>query len=212
MKKKLKQSAIGKIPKDWKVTKLGEIALDFISGGTPSTKNAGYWDGNIPWMTSAHIEGKSVCNGMKYITEEGLNNSATKIIPKNSILVTSRVGIGKIAINLVDIAISQDLTGIVLNAKHVDVDFLYWLLSNYTVRLKTMAQGSTIKGLLRKELEKFEIPLPSFPEQRKIAEILSTVDEAIEKVDEAIEKTERLKNGLMQELLTKGIGHKEFKD
>jgi type I restriction enzyme S subunit len=201
-KKKFKNSEIGMIPKEWKVVELGKVAQDFISGGTPLTKNVGYWDGNIPWMTSANIKGKSICNGIKYITEDGLNNSATNIVPKNSILVASRVGIGKIAINLVDIAISQDLTGIVLNTRQIDVDFLYWLLSNYAARLKTMAQGSTIKGLLRNELEKFKIPLPPLSEQQKIAEILDTVDEAIEKVDGAIKKTERLKKGLMQELLT----------
>ena len=108
--------------------------------------------------------------------------------------------------------ISQDLTGVVLDHKKVNVDFIYWLLSNHTSKLKSLAQGSTIKRLFRKEIENLKLPLPPLPEQHRIAEILTTADTAIRKVDDAIAKTERLKRGLMQELLTKGIGHEEFKD
>jgi type I restriction enzyme S subunit len=79
-------------------------------------------------------------------------------------------------------------------------------------QLKKRVHGSTMKHFKRSELKTTYIPLPPLPEQRKIAEILSTVDKAIQKVDEAIAKTERLKKGLMQELLTKGIGHEKFKD
>lgn len=189
-----------------------DISFGFISGGTPSTKNLTYWDGDIPWMTSAHINGRAVTQGVKYITEEGLKNSATNVVPKNNILIATRVGIGKVAVNLVDMTISQDLTGVVLDHKKADVNFVYWLLSTYTTKLKSLAQGSTIKGLLRKEIENLKLPLPPLPEQRCIAEILTTADTAIRKVDDAIAKTERLKRGLMQELLTKGIGHEEFKD
>jgi type I restriction enzyme S subunit len=78
--------------------------------------------------------------------------------------------------------------------------------------VQLLKAGSTLSHLYQKDLVNFEFPLPPLEEQQKIAEILSTVDKAIDKVDEAIAKTERLKKGLMQELLTKGIGHTEFKD
>jgi type I restriction enzyme S subunit len=203
---------LGPMPESWEAVRLKDISFGFISGGTPSTKNLTYWDGDIPWMTSAHINGRAVTQGVKYITEEGLKNSATNVVPKNNILIATRVGIGKVAVNLVDMTISQDLTGVVLDHKKADVNFVYWLLSTYTTKLKSLAQGSTIKGLLRKEIENLKLPLPPLPEQRCIAEILTTADTAIRKVDDAIAKTERLKRGLMQELLTKGIGHEEFKD
>jgi type I restriction enzyme S subunit len=79
-------------------------------------------------------------------------------------------------------------------------------------KFESISAGSTFKAIRKNDLDRLEILLPPLPEQKKIAEILTTVDQGIEKVDEAIKKTQRLKNGLMQELLTKGIGHKEFKD
>ena len=212
VEEKYSKIPIGDISEGWEVIRLKDVSLGFVSGGTPSTKNPAYWDGDISWMTSAHINGRTVTQGVKCITEDGLKNSATNIVPKNNILITTRVGIGKVAVNLVDMTISQDLTGVVLDHKKVNVDFIYWLLSNHTSKLKSLAQGSTIKRLFRKEIENLKLPLPPLPEQHRIAEILTTADTAIRKVDDAVAKTERLKRGLMQELLTKGIGHEEFKD
>jgi type I restriction enzyme S subunit len=200
--KEFKDTEVGRIPKEWKIVKLEEVSLNFINGGTPSTKNPAYWNGSIPWMTSAHINGRIITQGMRYITKKGLRNSATKVVPKNSILIATRVGIGKVAINLIDIAISQDLTGMVVNQRKINVDFAYWSLSNYSIKLRALAQGSTIKGLLRKEIEKLKIPLPPLPEQKKIAEILSTVDKRLELLKKKKEKLERVKKGLMNDLLT----------
>ena len=112
-----KQTPIGKTPKGWQIALLKDVSEDFIGGGTPSTSNPEYWNGNIAWMTSAHINGKIVKIGQKYITEKGLENSATHVIPRNNLLVATRVGIGKVAINEIDIAISQDLTGVKINKK-----------------------------------------------------------------------------------------------
>jgi type I restriction enzyme S subunit len=209
-----KQTEIGRIPEEWEVVKLEDIITKFISGGTPSTKNPSYWNGEIPWITSTYINGFYVNSGEKYISKAGLENSATNIVPKDNILIATRVGIGKVAVNLIDIAISQDLTGAVVRKDKVYPNFLCWSFLSPKVRngLQSFVRGTTIKGIARSELVKIQLPLPPLPEQKKIAEILSTVDKAIEKVDEAIEKTQRLKKGLMQELLTKGIGHKEFKD
>ncbi|HEC92546.1 MAG TPA: restriction endonuclease subunit S, partial [Candidatus Atribacteria bacterium] len=90
--------------------------------------------------------------------------------------------------------------------------FLFYLLKLKEHFLKGQTKGTGIPHVDKNVLKSLILPLPPLPEQQKIAEILSTVDNAIQKVDEAIAKTERLKKGLMQELLTKGIGHKEFKD
>ncbi|MHA1310213.1 MAG: restriction endonuclease subunit S [Candidatus Helarchaeota archaeon] len=206
-----KKTEIGYIPKDWKIIKLKDISMEFIGGGTPSTSNPEYWDGNIPWMTSTILTKMIINEGMRNITEYGLKNSSTNIVPKGSILIATRVGIGKVGIAGIDIAINQDLTGIVLNSKQVTTEYLYWFLLNHSMRFKALSQGTTIKGLTRSFLKNIKIILPPIFEQQKIAEILSTVDEAIQKVEMAIYKTEKLKRGLMQELLTKGIGHSQFK-
>lgn len=191
--KEFKKTDSGVIPKTWELKKLEEISVEFVSGGTPSTSKDEYWNGDIPWMTSAFITEREVKTGQRFITNEGLKKSATKIVPKNNLLVATRVGIGKAAVNRIDIAISQDLTGIILDNNKAIPDFIYWHIVNSGKRLKSMAQGSTIKGILREDLQKISIPLPPLPEQQKIAEILSSVDKRIETLKKEKKGSRRLK-------------------
>ena len=200
--KEFKDSEIGRIPKEWRVIKLDDLSLNLIGGGTPSTSNPAFWDGTIPWMTSAYINRRLVTKGQRNITEEGLKNSATNLIPKENLLITTRVGIGKVAINVIDMAISQDLTGIIVDKTKSTPDFLYWFFISIENKLKGLAQGSTIKGILREELGRLKVTLPSLSEQQKIAEILTTVDLKIEIEEKRRERLERIKKGLMEELLT----------
>ena len=200
--KEFKDSEIGRIPKEWRVIKLDDLSLNLIGGGTPSTSNPAFWDGTIPWMTSAYINRRLVTKGQRNITEEGLKNSATNLIPKENLLITTRVGIGKVAINVIDMAISQDLTGIIVDKTKSTPDFLYWFFISIENKLKGLAQGSTIKGILREELGRLKVTLPSLSEQQKIAEILTTVDLKIEIEEKRKERLERIKKWLMEELLT----------
>jgi type I restriction enzyme S subunit len=209
---RLKESRVGKIPQDWDIAKLSDVSVDLVGGGTPSTLVPDYWGGDIAWMTSAYINGKTVMSGQKYITKNGLENSATNIVPKDNLLVATRVGIGKAAVNKIDIAISQDLTGVIVDKNKVLPEFLYWCIISNEKRLKSFAQGSTIKGILREDLGRLPILRLSLPEQRAIVGVLGVVDLAVAKAGEVIAKTERLKKGLMQTLLARGIGRKEYKD
>jgi type I restriction enzyme S subunit len=200
--KDYRQTPIGTIPREWEVARLQDVAFDFIGGGTPSTSNPDYWNGDTPWMTSAHIDGRVITSGQKHITKEGLENSATNLIPRDNLLVATRVGIGKAAINKIDIAISQDLTGVIVNKDKSHPDFLYWVIINSERRLRSIAQGSTIKGILREELGRLLIPRPSLPEQQEIAETLSTVDKKLELRRNRKAKLEKAKKGLMTLLLS----------
>ena len=206
-----KKTELGVIPEEWEVVKLSDVCSEALSGGTPSTSKISYWGGDIPWMTSSNISNMYIINGQKCITEEGLNNSASKVIPKNNLIVATRVGLGKVAINLIDVSISQDLTGLIIYKKKADYIFLYWILKLYESKIIAYAQGTTIKGILKTDLLNIKLPLPPLSYQQKIASILSKVDEQIEQTEQIIEKTEILKKGLMQKLLTKGMGHTEFK-
>lgn len=212
MIKKDKKNSVSEYPNEWQVVSLGMVSLNFLGGGTPSTSNPVYWNGDIPWMTSAHINGKEIKTGQKHISKKGLENSASNIIPKNNLLVATRVGIGKATLNEIDVAISQDLTGVIVDKNKAIPSFLYWALIKNESRLKALAQGSTIKGILKDELARFNFPLPPLSEQQRIAEVLSCVDDVIQIVDKSIAKTERLKKGLMNKLLTEGIGHVELKE
>ena len=151
---------IGEVPEDWVVVRLGDIADHLIGGGTPSTSNPDYWNGEIAWMTSAHINGRLVTAGQRYITDIGLKKSSTNLIQKGNLLVATRVGIGKAAINSVDVAISQDLTGVIIKKDKASEDYIYWFLLNNSNKLKSLAQGSTIKGILKDDLAKLKLPLP----------------------------------------------------
>ncbi|HLB69412.1 MAG TPA: restriction endonuclease subunit S [Candidatus Methanoperedens sp.] len=205
---RFKESEVGRVPEEWEVVRLGDVADDFVGGGTPSTTNPDYWNGKIAWMTSSHINGRIVNSGQRLITEKGLKESSTHLIPKDNLLVATRVGIGKAAINSIDVAISQDLTGVIIKKDKVNADYIYWVLLANLNKLKSLAQGSTIKGILKDDLANLKIPLPPLPEQRRIAEILSAVDRKLELERRRKEKLSRVKKGLMNELLT---GRKRLK-
>jgi len=211
---KLVKTSFGKyeeIPEEWESVQIKDLSKDLISGGTPSTENEDYWNGSIPWIRSAWMTEKLISSGERTISDKGLEKSAANIVPKNNVIVATRVSLGNVAINKIDIAINQDLTGIILDKSKTTEDFFYWFLNKNSSELTILAQGSTIQGIVRNDLEKFKVLLPPLPEQKQIASILSNVDDTLQKTNQIIEQTQRLKKGMMQKLLTRGIGHKKFK-
>ncbi len=126
-------------------------------------------------------------------------------------MISVRAPVGELNIAPYKCCIGRGLASIKSKENSFD-KFIFYILLQTRNQLKSFSQGSTFNSINKDVLSNFEIPLPPLPEQRRIAEILSTVDDAIRKTDEVIEKAERLKKGLMQDLLTKGIGHTEFKE
>ncbi|WP_319482894.1 restriction endonuclease subunit S [uncultured Draconibacterium sp.] len=190
---------------------LGEL-IDKIEGGaTPSKDIDDYWDGDVPWATVKDLKGTIINDTIDYISQKGLENSSTKLIPAWTLVVSTRMALGKAVFFKKDVAINQDLKALYLNGK-LDKFFLFhWFYANAEIILG-MGSGSTVKGIRLEVLKALKIPLPPLPEQQKIAKILSTVDDKIDVIDQQINETQELKKGLMQRLLTKGIGHTEFKD
>ncbi len=168
----------------WPEYRLSHLTERFISGSTPSTKIEEYWQGDIPWITGADFLDGEVAIGRRYINKSAVNNSATNIVPKGSILMVSRTGVGKIAIAPADVAISQDITGIVpksgLSAKYV----LSAIRDKMAIILAAQ-RGATIKGVTRKDIEILPIPLAPPSEQRRIVEILDQADALRKKRAEA---------------------------
>jgi type I restriction enzyme S subunit len=212
-----KDTEIGRIPKDWEVAKITKL-FDLYKGTTPSTKIKEYWNGSIPFVTPTDITKINDANGIyletteNYITEKGLKSKGLKLVPKDSILFTSRATIGYLAINKTEVAINQGIISLIPKQANADVTFFCYFLQRLKNLFENLAGGSTYKEISMSTFVNVNIAIPPLSEQQKIAEILSTVDEAIQRINGIIVKTERLKKGLMQELLTKGIGHKEFKD
>jgi len=204
--KEYKDTEIGKIPKTWKIARIQDIIVKTIGGGTPSTKNPRYWNGNIPWITSVGIPEDSIyiSKGERFITEEGLKNSTSNIVPKQNVIVATRVGLGKAGVNVIDIAINQDLTGLVVNKEYIVPEYLaYYLRTPRIVRfIMSAARGTTIKGITQKTLLSIKMPLPSPEEQKRIVKILMIIDEKLRLESQRRERLVRIKKGLMDLLLT----------
>ena len=183
----------------WPVHQLSVLADRFISGGTPDTKVPDYWNGDIPWITGADFTGDGITIGRRYINSTAISVSATNIVPKGSILMVTRTGVGKIAIAPVDIAISQDITGIVLK-QGVEAKYVLSAIVSKMSQLLAVQRGATIKGITRDDVKRLDIPLPPPSEQRRIVEILDQADHLRKLRDEADKKAERILPALFNKM------------
>ena len=184
---------------DWENKKLEEIAK-FIGGGTPSKNVDAYWKGNLPWISSSDIEEQHILRVSitRHISEAGAKSSATKLIPKGSLLMVTRVGVGKVAIAPIDLYASQDFTALLdLQANNV---FLAYQFLARPRDLNGLEQGSTIKGIPLEVLRTFDVLLPSLAEQQKIADALSAIDSKIEALTTRLDATREFKRGLLQKM------------
>ena len=192
---------------DWINTKVKDLG-EFSSGGTPSKDIHDYWNGNIPWISSSDLNEESIFDIRinRFISEDAIKNSATKKIPKNSILLVSRVGVGKVALTNQELCTSQDFTA--LTPKKDYALFIAYLMKNITPRLLDLNQGTSIKGFVREDLISLPISLPSKEEQTKIASFLSVVDEKISQLTQKHELLSQYKQGMMQKLFSQQIRFK----
>ena len=209
-----KQTEIGKIPKEWKIVRLGEVT-EIVSGFGFPKKYQGNKEARYPFIkvNDLNFAPKYITRADNYIDDLILAKLKAKIFPPSTIIFP-KIGmatyLNKFRIIKVWATFDNNVAG-AIPKNSIDSEFLFYYLSG-KIDLKKLSGQTTAPSIRKTTLEAVKLPLPPLPEQQKIAEILSTVDSAIEKVNQAIEKTQRLKKGLMQELLTKGIGHKEFKD
>jgi len=200
------ETSIGKIPKEWKVVKLVDIC-ELVRGSEPGSSKY-----NVEGIGYKFIR---VSTLSKQILEQVfVDEEPGKLVfcDKDDILM-SFDGMPGVVRKGVEGAISSGIRVIKPKISNIDKDFLFYALQCKFVQkiIEMYTTGTTIKHA-SKSIPHISIPLPPLEEQKKIAEILTTVDKAIQKTDKIIEKTKRLKKGLMQELLTKGIGHKEFQE
>lgn len=193
---------------EWKQATVGEIATGFLSGGTPDTSQPGFWNGDIPWITSKWL-GKSleITDGEKLISQDAVSRSATKVVPKDSIIFATRVGVGKVGINRIDLAINQDLAGVLIDNDEHDIKFLAYQLGIDSIQqyVAMNKRGATIKGITRECLAQIRLNLPPLEEQREISHILSTAQRAIQVQERIIQTTTELKQALMQKLFSEGL-------
>ena len=196
---------------EWRIINIGSIA-DTSSGGTPSRDKPKYFDGNIPWVKTGELANKYIYATSENITEEAIKNSSAKLFPVGAVLIAMYgATIGRSSILKIEASSNQACCAIFPNDKHSS-EYMYYSLAFNKNGLISRGVGGAQPNISQGIIKSFKIPIPPLPEQNKIADILSTVDEAIQNTKAQIEKTKELKRGLMQKLFSEGIGHTEFKD
>ena len=155
--------------------------VDIISGGTPSTANPDYWNGDIGWLSVADFNNdqRFVYYSDKTITRNGLNNSSTKLLSIGDTIISARGTVGALAQIGNEMAFNQSCFGLRAKQEFLNEDFLYYSLRNYVKNLKAKSQGSVFDTINLSTFDMIELEIPSLPHQQKIASVLSTLDEKI---------------------------------
>ena len=188
---------------EWETKSINDLA-DVIGGGTPDTTVKSYWDGGIQWFTPSEIgKNKFVDASLRTITEDGLNNSSAKLLPPNTILLSSRATIGECSLSLRECATNQGFQSLV--SKKCNVDFLYYLIQTKKKDLIRKSCGSTFLEISANEVRKIQVSVPSDVEQQKIAGLLSLIDKRIATQNKIIEKYESLIQAIIYQKKAAGI-------
>lgn len=177
---------------EWLKTSLIDI-VELIGGGTPKTSKAEYWGGNINWLSVKDFnnENRYVYSTEKTITEEGLNNSSTKLLRKDDIIISARGTVGELAMIPFPMAFNQSCYGI--RAKDgINSTFLYYLIKHSIRKLKSMTHGSVFDTITRDTFANIEVAIPDIETQQRIAKMLADIDDKVE-------NNQRINNNLEQQ-------------
>ncbi|WP_052181110.1 restriction endonuclease subunit S [Alistipes sp. ZOR0009] len=178
--------------------KLNKI-ITIIGGGTPSKLISHYWNGSIPWASVKDLRSDYIEKTIDSISLEAVSNSATQIIPKGSIIIGTRMAVGKVSINLVDLAINQDLKAIICSDK-VFYKYLFYFFKSKEECLNSLASGATVKGIKLEHIKNLEIPLPPLATQKHIADILDAADALRRKTQQIVDSYDELAQSLFLEM------------
>jgi type I restriction enzyme S subunit len=200
------------VPYGWTFKTINDIASVF-AGGTPSRSKPEYYSGNIPWVKSGEVNARQIFNTSEHISKLAVEESSARMAPSGSVLLAMYgATAGQVAKLMVDATLNQAVSAINAKPDIAHNDYLIYTFEFNTEELLNTAQGSGQPNLSGQLIKGLKVLLPPLTEQQKIAQILTSVDEVIEKTQAQIDKLKDLKTAMMQELLTKGIGHFEFKD
>lgn len=178
--------------KGWVWTKLGVVCMEIIGGGTPSREIPEYFGGSIVWLTPTEVPKDKIVilnDSREKITEAGLKNSSARIIPKGSVLLTSRASIGYLAVAGCDVTTNQGFASFICPQEIYNLYLAYWLSTNKDV-IEAEATGTTFKEIPKSKLREFSFPLPPLPEQHRI---VGKIEEVFTKLDAAVEALKKIK-------------------
>ncbi len=169
---------------------IGEIC-SIVGGGTPSRKNPDFFGGSIPWATVKDFKQSVISTTEEFITELAVASSATNVVPKGTVLLVSRVGLGKVAIAGTELAINQDIKALTPR-EDVMPEFLYWFLLSKAEHFVRIGVGATVKGITLDDIRSVLMPVPSKAEQQRIIDILSRAESIVRLRREAQQKAAEL--------------------
>ena len=181
----------------YKISDIGEV----VGGGTPSTANSDFWGGDIPWISPKDLTGyKSVyiSHGESFLNKTGLK-SGTKLLPKDTVLFSSRAPIGYVAIASNPICTNQGFKSIICNKEIINPLFLYYYIKGNLNYIKLFGTGATFPEISGAAMRKIKVQIPSLPTQQKIASILSAYDRLIENNTRRIRLLEQMAENLYKE-------------
>ena len=182
---------------EWEEITIEKVG-DVVTGGTPSKEENEYWGGDFVWVTAQDFKEKYIYNSVLKLTKKGKDKS--RVIPKNSVLVTCIASIGLNGINKVECATNQQINSVICNSSN-HYEFVYYSISKNITRLKNLAGQTAVPIISKSVFEKFTIQKPQKPEeQQKIASCLSSLDEVIAAHSQKLESLKDHKKGLMQNL------------
>lgn len=188
---------------DWEQRKVSDLAEKTYGGGTPTTSNEAYWNGDIPWIQSSDVvDGKLLgVEPRKRITQNGLNNSAAQLIPENSIAIITRVGVGKLAFMPYSYATSQDF----LSLSKLNAEPLFTVYACYKKLQSELnaVQGTSIKGITKDELLAKSIMVPQYAEQRQIGAFFKQLDNLITLQQRKCDRLQALKSAMLVKMFPK---------
>jgi len=197
----------------WVETSLGEIA-EVIGGGTPSTTIPEYWDGKIVWLTPTEItsqDGKVVSDSIRKITDLGFKNSGAQMLPKGSVILTSRASVGYVALAGQDLCTNQGFQSLIPKQSVLAKFLMFWIQQNRS-EFESRSAGSTFKEISKSNVKSIKLNLPPLPEQKRIVDLISSVDSYIEALSNSgVKNTEntnllgsaiKLRSALLSDLLS----------
>ena len=179
------------LPNGWIASSVGQL-YKIVGGGTPSTRVEKYWNGDISWISSADIRGLYDIRPRRKITPEAIKNSATNLVPAGSIIVVTRVGLGKIAKTNTPLCFSQDSQALIGNVSFVNPDYMLYYLSQAVQSFKHASRGTTISGVTKKQLSDLLLSVAPPNEQKRIVSKIESIFTLIDAVERYIESTLRL--------------------
>ncbi|WP_260318548.1 restriction endonuclease subunit S, partial [Lactococcus lactis] len=203
VKKKVPELRFKGFTDDWEERKLGELS-NIVGGGTPSTSNSEYWDGDIDWYAPAEIgEQRYVSKSKKTITELGLKKSSARILPVGTVLFTSRAGIGNTAILGKEATTNQGFQSIVPNPNKLDSYFIYSRTNELKRYGEVTGAGSTFVEISGKQMSKMSIMVPELSEQKKIGSFFEQLDNTIALHQRKLDLLKEQKKGYLQKMFPK---------